>query len=201
MFCKNGLHIQSQVTGRCMKCMIVCDKNGYELCSPTGFGKQNSEASNTGTIYSCHLCYDSFAFEEELHTHLKKLHGYIAIYKNLGEKPNTRKEILDDAAQAVLSDRNTDYGNPEDNFTNICDLWNTRLAIRLRTLGLVLVSYCDALNNNLTPAPTNIHRPHDVAIYMSDVKDSRIEVSPKKKDHWVDRAGYSACGGDCAINK
>jgi hypothetical protein len=31
---------------------------------------------------------------------------------------------------------------------------------------------------------------------MALVKVSRISTSPSKLDHWVDLAGYAACGGE-----
>lgn len=39
--------------------------------------------------------------------------------------------------------------------------------------------------------------PHDWAVIMACVKLSRIMVSPTKRDHWVDLAGYSDCGWQC----
>lgn len=110
-----------------------------------------------------------------------------------------RSKILRTAETIVNADRNQDYGAPENNFQNIADLWLTRLIIRFRTLGIGLVAleHMD-LVNILDPREIGVIDPRDVALYLSDVKDARIEQSPMKADHWVDRAGYTACGGDVA---
>jgi hypothetical protein len=41
--------------------------------------------------------------------------------------------------------------------------------------------------------------PHDVAIMMMQLKHSRLSWSPTKEDHWIDLAGYAACGWDCVV--
>lgn len=88
-----------------------------------------------------------------------------------------REEILERAKEAVLKDRNTDYGEPEDNFKTIVDLWN---------------AYCGPLDGEHIPLES-----HDVAIFCILIKIARIAESPKKIDHWIDIAGYAACGGEC----
>lgn len=89
----------------------------------------------------------------------------------------TREKILQQALEIVTKDRNTDYGNPEDNFKVIADLWNVYLAARGTNARV------DA---------------KDVAAMMILMKMSRIVTSPGKEDHWVDIAGYSACGAECS---
>lgn len=84
-----------------------------------------------------------------------------------------RKEVLEEALQAVLQDRNATHGDPEDNFTTIANYWTTYL----RSRGF-----------NVTIQPV------DVAWMMVLVKTSRGAKSPTVKDHYVDAAGYSACG-------
>ena len=39
----------------------------------------------------------------------------------------TRKEILAEAEKCVCSDRNLQYGEPEDNFSDIARLWSAYL--------------------------------------------------------------------------
>jgi hypothetical protein len=89
----------------------------------------------------------------------------------------TRKEILDAAAKCVLLDRNADYGSPEDNFGLISDFWSDY--IRARNPGVLL-----------TPISKG-----DVAAMMVLIKVARLISSPKNSDHWIDIAGYAACGG------
>lgn len=87
-----------------------------------------------------------------------------------------RKEVLDEAAKCVLSDRNKDYGSPEDNFRTTAQIWNAYLAAR----GFDVVL-----------------EPVDVANLMIGLKLARTATSPYKDDHYVDMAGYAACGSEC----
>lgn len=83
----------------------------------------------------------------------------------------TRKEILAEAEKCVCSDRNLQYGEPEDNFNTIAEFWSTFLDIHIT-------------------AP-------QVAAMMILLKTARIKSSTgRDKDSWVDVAGYSACGGE-----
>lgn len=86
-----------------------------------------------------------------------------------------RASILEEATKIVSHDRNKDYGDPEDNFTDIAELWNMYISKR------------GERNYFLSPM--------DVAAMMVLMKVSRIKTSPNKRDHWVDIAGYAACGG------
>ena len=86
----------------------------------------------------------------------------------------TRKEFLIEAEKCICSDRNLQYGEPEDNFSDIAKLWN---------------AYLDA---DLGPT--------DVAIMMCLFKIARLKGSCyESKDSWVDLIGYAACGGEIAI--
>lgn len=92
----------------------------------------------------------------------------------------TRELILHQALEIVTKDRNQDYGNPEDNFATIANYWTEYLCSK------GLISRQDSL--------TNV----DVAAMMILMKCSRLATSPGKQDHWIDIAGYSSCGGECA---
>jgi len=83
-----------------------------------------------------------------------------------------REEILDQAKAIVSMDRNVDYGTPEENFEKIAILWGTYLGY-------------------------NIYAK-DVAAMMVLLKVARISTSPGIQDHWIDIAGYAACGGEVA---
>lgn len=102
-----------------------------------------------------------------------------------------RADILDTAASCVLQDRNLQAGNPEDNFSTIASFVNTFLRARYGDIRLP--------NSETKPAPPFFLDPTDIAIIMDFVKTSRIATSPDRKDHWVDKAGYSACGWSCRI--
>ena len=84
----------------------------------------------------------------------------------------TRKECLDAAAKAVLTDRAREYGRPEDCFGLIAALWSR---------------YTE---RDISSA--------DVAVMMILLKIARIEGNPRHADSWVDIAGYAACGAECA---
>jgi hypothetical protein len=79
-----------------------------------------------------------------------------------------RGGVLDEAKGYITADRNTDYGTPESNFTDIAEFWSTYLGVPVKA--------------------------HDVAAMMILMKCSRIKTSPSKRDNWVDTAGYAACG-------
>lgn len=83
----------------------------------------------------------------------------------------TRKEILKQATDAVCTDREGQYGSPEDNFRRIADLWTT---------------YCGGYP----------FEPKDVAMMMSLLKIARIATGKHKDDNYIDLAGYAACGAE-----
>ena len=83
----------------------------------------------------------------------------------------TRKKILKQAEKTVCTDREGQYGSPEDNFRRIADLWTT---------------YCGGYP----------FEPKDVAMMMSLLKIARIATGKHKDDNYIDLAGYAACGGE-----
>lgn len=91
-----------------------------------------------------------------------------------------RVEILETAIVYTTKDRNTTHGEPEDNFRIIAVYWETYL----RSIGKL--------------AEDMVITSVDVAAMMVLMKTSRLATSPNKADHWIDIAGYAACGGQCA---
>lgn len=91
-----------------------------------------------------------------------------------------RQEVLRKAEQYVSRDRNAVHGNPEDNFALIANLQAEyrNACKRVRGNDAVL--------------------PHDVAIDNIFQKIARLVQSPYHRDHWIDIAGYAACGAECA---
>lgn len=88
----------------------------------------------------------------------------------------TRAEILTAAGNAVLRDRNRSYGEPENSFGDIEQIWAALdLARGDRPRGAA-----------------------DVALYLIAVKLIRAATNPQHLDSWVDIAGYAACGGELA---
>lgn len=89
-----------------------------------------------------------------------------------------RRQILAEAAEIVAADRNTSYGEPEDTFARIANLWTAYLH-------------------------TNLNRPitrADVANLMMLMKVARLATNPSHRDSWMDAAGYAACGWSCAVD-
>lgn len=93
-----------------------------------------------------------------------------------------RRAVLLEAEEAVCSDRNKDYGDPEDNFDDIARLWSAYMR-------------SDGCGDYAFPPFTRA----DVAVLMMLVKVARMKTSPELKDHWVDIAGYAACGYPSAL--
>ena len=87
----------------------------------------------------------------------------------------TRAEILKAAERCVCTDRNQQYGEPEDNFRIIAALWNVYLFGR-------------GAKSQLKPA--------DVGAMMALFKLGRIATGGDKADNFIDLAGYAACAGE-----
>lgn len=92
---------------------------------------------------------------------------------------NHRKACLEQVEDTVLSDRNRDYGDPEDNFADTAKILNVLLRNKLH--------------------PDHELHPHDVALIMTAVKLARAKTSPHKLDHYIDIAGYACCGYACVV--
>ncbi len=88
---------------------------------------------------------------------------------------STRRQILDAAIQCVCSDRETQYGSPEDSFNRIAKLWT---------------AYHDIP-----------YTAHDVAMMMALLKVARITEGRFKDDNYVDLAGYAACAAEIGGSK
>lgn len=94
----------------------------------------------------------------------------------------TRAEILDTAKQIVTKDRNSQYGEPEDNFEVIAQFWNTYL--------MSMNGECPFLSAK------------DVAIMMALFKIGRIATARDlHEDSYIDAAGYIACAEECAAKE
>lgn len=84
----------------------------------------------------------------------------------------TRSAILTEANNIVSGHRKAgEYGPPEDSFKTIAVFWSEYLGHDIK--------------------------PHDVAVMMALLKIARIKGGERKKDNWIDLAGYAACGGEC----
>ena len=82
-----------------------------------------------------------------------------------------RKQILENAIRTVCQDRRDEYGQIEDNFGLIADLWSSYLGASVTAV--------------------------DVAMMMGMIKMARIKTGKYTQDNFVDLAGYAACGAEC----
>lgn len=92
-----------------------------------------------------------------------------------------RQQLLQEALQITSHDRNSAYGNPEDNFQHIADRWNLYLEAR----------FCGFLEGDRKITA------QDVGCMMIDMKLARLSTNPSHRDSLVDIAGYAACAEDC----
>lgn len=84
-----------------------------------------------------------------------------------------REETLRAATAIVTQDRNSQYGEPEDVFQTIANLWTAYSGIA-----------------NFTKA--------DVALLLALLKIARLRHHQDHADSWTDLAGYAACGAEVA---
>lgn len=87
-----------------------------------------------------------------------------------------RDEILQSAITAVCTDRNEEYGEPEQNFESIAAYWSDYLTSVLDRETLLCA--------------------RDVAHMMILFKVARLTTGKATQDSYIDIAGYAACGGE-----
>ncbi len=88
-----------------------------------------------------------------------------------------RERLLREAIKITTSDRNREYGDPEDNFRNIAQFWNVHFEARMRGKFVHFTS-------------------SDVAIMMILMKCARLATNSTHRDSALDVAGYAACLAD-----
>lgn len=86
----------------------------------------------------------------------------------------TKEEFIYEARDVITTDRHNQYGEAENTFAIIADMWTAYLK-------------------------TNI-KPEDVAAMMILMKVARMTHS-FKADNWVDVIGYAALGGEIASRR
>ena len=94
----------------------------------------------------------------------------------------TRARVLELARKCVCSDRQVQYGSPENNFALIAAFWRVYLEEKLQLTEVAI-------------------KAEDVAMMMALLKISRSTTGQLKLDNYVDLAGYAACGGEIAMRK
>ena len=87
-----------------------------------------------------------------------------------------RDEILQTAQTLINGDRAKDYGDAQLNHQRIADGWNVIAMAAFKKHGGI--------------------QPAHVALMMDWVKTSRLLETLNHEDSWVDKAAYSALGGE-----
>jgi hypothetical protein len=87
-----------------------------------------------------------------------------------------KNDILLEADKIINGERNLQYGEPEDSFKKIGKYWSQYLQDKV---GL----------------PIDEISSHDVAMMMILLKVARTDGDKKKRDNYVDIAGYAALAG------
>lgn len=91
----------------------------------------------------------------------------------------TRAEVLDKAKECVCTDREGQYGAPENNFALIAAFWNVYLESKYSEIEY-----------------SSVIEACDVAMMMALLKVARIATGKPKADNFIDLAGYAACGAE-----
>lgn len=97
--------------------------------------------------------------------------------QDLESVKDPRQDIIQEALGLVTKNRNKEYGEPEDNFLNIAELWKEYMA------------QFHQVRPDL--------KPQDVALMMVLFKLARMGENINNRDNWADLIGYAACGWRC----
>lgn len=80
------------------------------------------------------------------------------------------EDILEEALRISSGDRQNAYGPPDQDFARTAKIWSALKGVEFE--------------------------PREVALFMIALKLSR-ETHQRKRDNWVDIAGYARCGSKC----
>lgn len=87
-----------------------------------------------------------------------------------------RIEALREAARIISTERNMNYGDPEDNFDRTRKIWSVILGIEISN--------------------------EDVAMMMIGLKMARyVNKGDFQPDTWIDIAGYAGCGYEVGLKE
>lgn len=166
------LHRPSDVDPFANGGVFGCPYNYPDLCEIDPAAQQAASAMGCkipGVPVDCCKCWDA----EIPETAAETTEG-VAIER-------IRAQILNEARDIICSDRNKQYGEPEDNFAVIGELWSQYLR-RAKGADIDLNGY-------------------DVGMLMALFKIGRLETGAPKRDNFVDLAGYVACAAEIALRE
>ena len=87
---------------------------------------------------------------------------------------NVRSEVLEEAKRLINSDRQRQYGTPQENFGRIAAMWSAYLGVKVGEA--------------------------DVAVCMALLKAARL-ANEHKRDSFVDGAGYFALAAELSDDR
>lgn len=129
--------------------------------------------------YKCRTCGTEWESPHQYY-YCPKCFAFLTSQK----EPKEQKEsILDEANKIINGERQDAYGNPEDSFKIIADLWD----VYLRSMIFV--------KNKIDIGLGSIGAL-DVAHMMALFKIARMLGQAPKRDNYIDCAGYIAIAGD-----
>jgi hypothetical protein len=94
----------------------------------------------------------------------------------VSEQDDDEEDILAEASRITRGSRQAQYGPPDQDFRRTAGMWSALFVSKLKD-GVTF-------------------EPRDVALAMILLKTSR-ETHQRKRDNWVDIAGYASCGSRC----
>lgn len=167
------------------RCETICMLEGYENSAGAkaelafakwiGLHEVYQSVKNTGPV---EYRWGKHSEDGNLPDDLQDLeeHPFFAAWKEIWRNDSCAHEkkdqetILQEAERLVYGDRNAQYGPPTQDFDRTAKMWSALKGAEFTA--------------------------RDVAMFMICLKLSR-ETHQKKRDNWVDMAGYADCGSRC----
>lgn len=118
---------------------------------------------------------------EDMHLANKLFWDHKHAIPNEDPKMSCRETVLEEAKRCVCTDRQNQYGSPENSFNYISDLWTMYLQNE------------KGVSIEVTAT--------DVALMMILLKIARTSGHKSYSDNYVDMAGYSALAAELSMDK
>jgi hypothetical protein len=118
----------------------------------------------------------AFSLSEAFWPNAVVFHETQKFIKHFDEEHKDDEDILAEASRITRGSRQAQYGPPDQDFRRTAGMWSALFLSKLKD-GVTF-------------------EPRDVALAMILLKTSR-ETHQRKRDNWVDIAGYASCGSRC----
>jgi hypothetical protein len=118
----------------------------------------------------------AFSLSEAFWPNAVAFHETQKFISHFDEKHKDDEDILAEAFRITRGSRQASYGPPDQDFRRTAGMWSALFGSKLKD-GVTFES-------------------RDVALAMILLKTSR-ETHQRKRDNWVDIAGYASCGSQC----